>query len=303
MNSGVAARRLLILLSGLPLPLAQAFGASLGWLMNLFPNETRRVARRNIARCFADRPPAERRRLVRQSLVQTGRTVAETAAIWLWPLARVLPLMREVVGAELLEAGMARGRGVIVLSPHLGSWEMSGLYLSTRYGITSMYRPPKLTALDELMRQARERGGAHLVPTDAGGVRALLKALRQGGLIGILPDQDPGLEAGVFAPFFGHPANTMVLLPKLARKSGATVLFVYSERLPWGRGFRLHIRPAPPGIDDADLVQAATRLNQGVEECVRALPTQYQWGYKRYKGRPEGTPDFYARDAQDAQSD
>jgi len=281
------------------LPVAQALGATLGWLLSLFPNETRRVARRNIGRCFADWSPAERRRLLRRSLMQTGRTAAETAAIWLWPLDRVLPLMRDVVGVDLLDAGMARGRGVIVLSPHLGSWEMSGLYISIRYGITSMYRPPKLVELDELMRRARERGGAHLVPTDAGGVRALLKALRQGGLVGILPDQDPGLDVGVFAPFFGHPANTMVLLPKLARKSGATVLFVYSERLPRGRGFRLHIRPAPAGIDDADLTLAAASLNQGVEACVRALPEQYQWGYKRFKGRPAGMPDFYSREEKD----
>jgi len=290
---------LLRLLARLPLPVAQALGATLGWLLSLFPNETRRVARRNIGRCFADWSPAERRRLLRRSLMQTGRTAAETAAIWLWPLDRVLPLMRDVVGVDLLDAGMARGRGVIVLSPHLGSWEMSGLYLSIRYGITSMYRPPKLVELDELMRRARERGGAHLVPTDAGGVRALLKALREGGLVGILPDQDPGLDAGVFAPFFGHPANTMVLLPKLARKSGATVLFVYSERLPRGRGFRLHIRPAPAGIDDADLTLAAASLNQGVEACVRALPEQYQWGYKRFKGLPAGMPDFYSREEKD----
>ncbi len=283
----------------LPLPLAQGLGAALGGLLSLFPNETRRVARRNIYRCFPDWSPAQRRRLLRQSLRQTGRTAAETAAIWLWPLPRVLLRVREVEGEELLQQGMARGRGVIMLSPHLGSWEMSGLYLSAQWGITSMYRPPKLMAMNALMQQGRERGGARLVPTDASGVRALLRALRQGRMIGILPDQDPERESGVFAPFFGHPANTMVLLPKLARKSGATVLFIYAERLSRGRGFRLHIRPAPDGIDDADLGRAAASLNQGVEACVRQLPVQYQWGYKRFKGQPEGEPDFYARDVKD----
>ncbi|HEB91877.1 MAG TPA: hypothetical protein ENI94_00075 [Gammaproteobacteria bacterium] len=283
----------------LPLPLAQGLGAALGGLLSLFPNETRRVARRNIYRCFPDWSPAQRRRLLRQSLRQTGRTAAETAAIWLWPLPRVLPQVRAVEGEELLQQGMARGRGVIMLSPHLGSWEMAGLYLSVQWGITSMYRPPKLMAMNALMQQGRERGGAHLVPTDASGVRALLRTLRQGGMIGILPDQDPERESGVFAPFFGHPANTMVLLPKLARKSGATVLFIYAERLPQGRGFRLHIRSAPAGIDDADLGRAAASLNQGVEACVRQLPVQYQWGYKRFKGQPEGEPDFYARDVKD----
>ena len=284
----------------LPLPLAQGLGAALGGLLLLFPNETRRVAWRNISRCFPDWSPARRRSLLRQSLMQTGRTAAETAGLWLWPLPRVLPLLREVKGKELLAEGMARGRGVIVLSPHLGSWEMTGLYLAAQWGITCMYRPPKLVAMNELMLHGRERGGARLVPTDAGGVRALLRALRQGEMVGILPDQDPDRDSGVFASFFGHPANTMVLLPKLARKSGATVLFAFAERLPRGRGFRLHIRPAPAGIDDADLGIAATSLNQGIEACVRQLPAQYQWGYKRFKGQPEGEPDFYARDATDS---
>ncbi len=283
----------------LSLPLAQGLGAALGGLLSLFPNETRRVARRNIYRCFPDWSPAQRRRLLRQSLMQTGRTAAETAILWLRPLPRVLPLVREVEGDELLQQGMARGRGVIVLSPHLGSWEMTGLYLSAQWSITCMYRPPKLVAMNELMRHGRERGGARLAPTDASGVRALLRALRQGEMIGILPDQDPERDSGVFAPFFGHPANTMVLLPKLARKSGATVLFAYAERLPQGRGFRLHIRPASTGIDDADLGSAAASLNRGVEACVRQLPAQYQWGYKRFKGQPEGEADFYARDVKD----
>lgn len=299
MIRGRIVRLLFLATARLPLPLAQGLGAALGGLLILLPNETRRVARRNIARCFPDWSPAQRRRLLRQSLIQTGRTATETAILWLRPLPRVLSFLREVEGEELLKQGMAQGRGVIMLSPHLGSWELTGLYLAAQWGITSMYRPPKLEAMNELMLHGRERGGARLVPTDASGVRALLRALRQGEMIGILPDQDPDRDSGVFAPFFGHSANTMVLLPKLARKSGATVLFAFAERLPRGRGYRLHIRPAPAGIDDADLATATARLNQGVEACVRQLPAQYQWGYKRFKGRPEGEPDFYARDVDD----
>ena len=299
MTRGELAVVSLRLLARLPLRVSQGIGAAIGWLMYLFPNEARRVTRRNIARCLPELSAGERRRLVRQSLIEAGRTATETAAIWLWPLDRVRPLVREVIGEELLEEGLARGRGVIVLSPHLGNWEIIGLYLSARASFTCMYRPPKLQEMDALMLQARERGGAHLVPTDASGVRALIKALRQGRVIGILPDQDPGRDSGVFAPFFGHPALTMVLLPKLASRTGATVLFTWAERLPRGEGFRLHLRPAPEGIAEADLEVAAAALNRGVEECVRALPSQYQWGYKRFKSRPEGAPDFYARDGDD----
>lgn len=286
-------------ISRLPFSLAQGLGAALGRLLDALDNETRRVTRRNIARCLPELDSGERRRLVRENLMQVGRTSTETAAIWLWPWERVSPLIRGISGEELLTQAVARGRGVIIAAPHLGNWEIIGPFLSSRYAMTIMYRPPKLVELDDIMRRARERVGAHLVPTDASGVRALMKALKQGELVGILPDQEPGRESGVFAPFFGHPANTMVLLPKLARKTGATVLFLYAERLAKGGGFQIHIRPAPQGIDDADLVTAATSLNRGVEECVRALPAQYQWGYKRFKARRAGDADFYARDGDD----
>ncbi|MEJ2687915.1 MAG: lysophospholipid acyltransferase family protein [Gammaproteobacteria bacterium] len=288
-----AIRRLLRLLSWLPLPVAQGFGVILGGTLALFPTSLRRITRTNLDLCLGDLAPAERRRLARRSLIETGKTAAESGAVWLWPPQRVMPLVRETVGEDVMEQAVARGKGVILATPHLGSWEMSGLHAAVRFGITSLYRPPRMAELDDLIRGARERTGARLVPTDAGGIRALYQALGRGEVIGILPDQEPAPGAGVFAPWFAQPAYTMLLLARLARKSGAPVIFIYAERLPWGRGFRLHYREAEEGIADADPQVAATALNRTVEACVRALPGQYQWSYRRFRHRPEGEPSVY----------
>lgn len=284
---------ILRLLALLPLWLAHALGAAVGVVMGVIPNSLRRVAQVNIDACFPDWSTAARKRLVRQSLREGGKAVAELGALWLWPRERVLKLVREVRGGELVEQAVADGRGAIIAGPHLGAWELSGFYLASRWPMTSLYRPPRLTELEVAVRAARERGGATLVPTDAGGVRALFKALGRDELVGILPDQEPGLDSGAFAPFFGIAANTMVLLPRLAQKSGAPVLFVFAERLPWGRGYIFHLEAAPAGIDDPDTNVACAALNQGVEHCVRQAPAQYQWSYKRFKKRPEGQAKLY----------
>ena len=135
--------------------------------------------------------------------------------------------------------------------------------------------------------------GAKLVPTDASGVRALFQAAARNEMIGILPDQDPGAQGGVFAPFFGLQTNTMTLLPRLMQKTGATVIISYAQRLPRGQGFHLHFVPLPAVSDPDDIQAIATALNQGVEECIRQSPAQYQWSYKRFKTRPAGEVGFY----------
>ncbi len=284
---------LLHLLSALPLRLAQGVGAGLGRLLGWLPGDMRRITRINLEHCLPDLPARERERLARASLVEAGRAFAELGAMWLWRPERLLALVREVRGWELLEAAMAAGRGIIVLSPHLGAWELGSLYGAPRHPLTALYRPLRVRALDDLVRTARERTGARLMPTDGSGVRALYKALERGEMVGILPDQDPGRGAGVFAPFFGHPAKTMVLVSRLASRSGAAVLICVPERLPRGRGFRLHFTPAPAEVSAADLNRSVAAMNAGVEAWVRRLPAQYLWSYKRFKSRPEGEPRWY----------
>ena len=286
-------RGLLRLVALLPLALAQAIGAGIGWLLWRIPNGPRQVAERNLAACLPEWSAAERARLLRRNLMETGKGFMELGALWRWPGARVLALVQGVVaGEEALAAAVRAGRGAILLTPHLGSWEMAGLYYSSRHPLTILYRPSRV-GLDDISRQGRGRFGGQVVSTDPGGVRALLTSLRAGQVLGILPDQDPGDERGVFAPFFGRAANTMTLAPRLALKTGAPVFLTWAERLPRGRGYVVHLRELPEVAAAASLDAAAAALNRGVEAAVRSLPTQYLWAYKRFKTQPPGAARLY----------
>lgn len=281
------------LLARLPYPLVQAIGAGLGWLAGRIPNRHRRITERNIKLCFPELSAGERHRLVRRSLVETGKTLTESVYLWLGDARRIESLAQGASGWEGVEEAMARGKGVIVISPHLGSWEYVGVYCAARYPMTCMYRPPRQAQFDSIVRQGRERTGMSIVPTNTKGIRALLQALRKGEIVGILPDQDPRDSGGTFAPFFGIPANTMTLVSKLASKTGAVPIFAFAERLPGSRGFHMYFVPAPKGTGDADDTRSARAINEGVETLVRIAPAQYQWSYKRFRTRPEGEPRLY----------
>ena len=284
---------LLRIISWLPLSVIHALGRLLGRVLNSYSNELSRVAHRNIELCFPDMSLEQKNKLVLETLMQTGMAILECGALWLWPVERVLKQVHKVTGWELVEKARAEGKGIIFAAPHLGAWEVIGLYSAKRCPMTCMYRPPRLMGLNKLIRKGRCRSGVKLVPTDASGVRGLYKALSRGELVGILPDQDPGVGAGVFAPFFGVEANTMTLLSRLAGKANATVLMAYAERLPKGGGYHIRISAAPEGLADKAPVVAAVQLNKAVEECVRALPGQYQWAYRRFKNRPEDEKKLY----------
>lgn len=274
-----------------PLLFAHGVGACLGWLLWRVPaNAPRRIAARNLALCFPGLSTVERETLLRRNLQETGKLLLELGPIWLWDGGRVLTLVRRAAPEESLLADAVRAkRGAILLTPHLGCWEMAGLYYSSRYPLTILYRPSRV-GLDELSREGRGRLGGKVVATDPGGVRALLTALRQGEVLGILPDQDPGEDGGVFAPFFGIAASTMTLVSRLASKSGAPVFLTWAERLPRGRGFVLHLRALPEVTAAGSLEASVAALNRGVEAAVRALPAQYLWAYKRFKTRPPSEP-------------
>jgi len=285
------------LFAALPLAVAQGLGWCVGSLAALLPNRERANAEANVALCFPQLPAEERRRFVRRALIENARTVLESPRAWLRDPEQLLRQVDPQDGAERIRTLLARGKGLIFAAPHLGNWEMGVHFLTRTTPTTVLYRPPREPALEAVMVQGRGRDRGRVVPTDAGGIRALYQALGRGEAIAVLPDQQPKEEgsAAVFAPFFGVPALTMTLLPRLARKTGAAVLYVFVERLPWGRGFRMHWLDAPTGIADADPVVAATALNRGVEACVARCPTQYQWTYRRFKKRPDGASSPYRR--------
>ncbi len=286
-------KTLLRLLSLLPLRLAHVLGALLGNFFWWLPTQLHRVTAINVRHCFPELSTSAQAALIRVNLNETGKTLLEVGPLWFWEKQRLLDLFVHISGEDAVQRALRKQRGVIFAGPHLGSWELVGAHLSHHYAVTTMYRPPRLRELEALMVASRERFGAHLVPTTAAGVRNLFQVLEQGGCVGILPDQDPGEGSGAFAPFFGQQAYSMTLLSRLARKTHAAVFFVYAQRLPQAAGYHLHFVPAHPDIAHADAEIAARHLNAGVETCVRALPEQYQWGYKRFKTRAAGDAAMY----------
>ncbi|MGN2393033.1 lysophospholipid acyltransferase family protein [Pelomicrobium sp. G1] len=265
----------------LPLSWLHAIGGVLGRGVYLSSPRYARRLRENLKASGVCPEPRGYRRLLRRTVAETGKAVAELPKVWFGDPRRADALVRECRGWEHVEAALAAKRGLILLTPHLGCFEIAGLYLSRRLPMTILYRPPRVRWLEPLMIAGRSRGRAKLATTDLRGVRQLLKALKRGEAIGVLPDQAPGRGDGVWARFFGRPAYTMTLVGRLAEGTGAPVLMVFARRLPRGAGYRLSLTPLPRL--PADPVQAAEALNAAVEALVRQCPEQYLWSYNRYK--------------------
>lgn len=269
------------LLATLPLPALHA----LGWLAGVLVFPWRRRAHEvtdHLRQAGLDGPG-----MARRANVGIAKGVFESLAIWLRPFPKAMALVRETRGWEHVEAARAAGKGIIALEPHLGNWELGGLYLGQFVPVTFLYRPARQPWADRLTRQGRERGGVRLATPDIKGVRAMLQALKRGEGVGVLPDQVASKGDGVWAPFFGKPAFTPTLTFRLLQSTGAVALILFCERLAWGRGFRLHVMPAP--VFSSDPVEAAGQLNRAVEDLVRRHPDQYLWTYRRYK-RPHDAP-------------
>lgn len=277
---------LLRLFAYTPRPVREALAQLAGTLLWLTHSRARKTTDINLALCFPQWSQAARDTLSRQSLIETVKLGMELGAAWLWPSERALAQITCVEGQALMDAARAQGRGIVILAPHIGNWELLGLWLGRHYRAINLYQPPKSPLLDQLIHHARSRTGAELVPTDKKGVATLLKGLKAGAVTGILPDQEPEPSGGVFAPFFGVSALTATLATNLARKTNAVVLAAYVKRTP--NGYTLVIEPVDDTITAADEVVAATALNKAVEHCVRAVPAQYQWEYKRFKARDDG---------------
>lgn len=278
------------LLARVPLPLMHAAGGLLGWLVWWLAPTYRKRFRDNAE--SAGFTPAQ----YRPAIAAAGAMAAELPWLWARPQGEsVLPRIVRWDGVAELEAALAARKGVIIVSPHVGSWETLGQAVGERfvdaYGpITALFRPARKKWMAALIAGSRDRRGLQTLPTSVGGVRGLMRTLRAGGYTGILPDQVPPLGQGVWAPFFGRPAYTMTLLPRLAQQTGSRVFLAVCERLPRGAGYAIRIEPFDgTALNDpkATPEAAATAMNEGIERLIRRLPGQYVWDYARYK-RPRG---------------
>ncbi len=281
---------LLRLLGLLPLRALHAIGAGLGRLSLWRRSGPAHYSEVNLRIVRRGLDASARAGLLREIMIESGKSITELAKIWGGGAERALGLIREVRGIELFDAALASDKGVIIAAPHLGCWELLNYWLCSRTAMAILYRPPRIGAVEALLRKVRGALAPEQVRADGAGVRTLYKRLAAGGTVGILPDQKPRAGEGEFAPFFGRDALTMVLLPRLAARTGATVLYAFAERLPRGEGYRVHILPAPEGLADADLGVACTALNRGVEHCVERAFAQYQWHYKRYSADDRTSP-------------
>jgi KDO2-lipid IV(A) lauroyltransferase len=255
-----------------------------------------RVTKRNLELAYPDLLPAERAQLQQAIVRGTVRQAFETLRFWTRPHADNLALIREVHGGELLDEAIGRGGGVIIAAPHYGNWELLNQWLAARTPLAILYAPPESKVGEAFLNRVRaahgDAGRVTQVRAEATAVRELLRRLKAGGVVGILPDQQPKQGDGEFAPFFGVPALTMTLLGRLASRTGATVLVAYCERIDTrGPQFALHIERAPDAVADPDPNSSVTALNRAVEHVARRDPAQYQWTYKRYSLRPPGGGD------------
>ena len=277
----------------LPWPVLRALADAMAWLSRASNGREARVARRNLELVRPDLAPAARDALLREILRTTSRQAFESLRLWTRPAARNLADIAEVHGEALFDAALRDGRGLIVAAPHMGNWELLNQWLAAKTPLAILYRPPESAVGEAFLRRVRANAGGQVeqVRAEAAGVRTLLKRLQRGGVVGILPDQQPKAGEGEFAPFFGKPALTMTLLSRLAHRSGAQVVLAWCRRLP-GDGpprFALHIVPAPDAVADADPQRAVAALNAALEAAIGADFTQYQWTYKRYTLRPPGS--------------
>jgi len=217
--------------------------------------------------------------LLEQVIGEAGKGIVELPWVWCSPLEKVCATVQSCQGWEHMEAGHARGKGIILLTPHWGCFEVVGLYVGQRMPLTCLYRSPRQAWLERIMRDGRERGLTRLATADVSGVRVLYKALRRGEAIGLLPDQVPSEGEGEWVDFFSRPAYTMTLSGRLAQTSGATVLLSFAERLPNGAGYKLRFEPLI--LDFTKPVPQ--QINTALERVIAISPAQYLWSYNRYK--------------------
>ena len=275
----------------LPLPVQGWLGGVIGRISYKRNGRACQVSRANLQLCLPDKTPAEIEALCAQSLIATGQTLVETPGIWLREPIKNMPRLGDVRGIDVLETPLAEGRGVLILLPHIGNWEMLNVYFAQRGGgATGMYQPPRQAYLAEDMHNVRERLGNDMVPATIQGVKQLYQKLKNGETVVVLPDQVP--NQGQFAPFFGEMALTDLLVWRMAQKTGAAMILMCTLRRPDGK-FDVEARACEPDVHDPDSAVGLAAVNLTVQRLVEDYPEQYQWEYKRFRERPPGERKLY----------
>lgn len=277
----------------LPWGVVQRLGAAIGWLMWRLPNRSREVVRINLSKCFPELNAAELDERTRLSLMDIGRTLTESACAWIWPAQKSIGLVREVEGLDVLQEALASGKGVVGITSHLGNWEVLNHFYCDQCKPIIFYRPPKLKAVDELLRKQRVQLGNRVAPSTREGILSVIKEVRKGGAVGIPADPEPSLSSGLFVPFLGTTALTSKFVHGMLSGGKARGVFLHALRLPDGSGFKVILEAAPEAMYSEDVETSVAAMSAVVERYVRIYPTQYMWSMKRFKKRPEGEKRWY----------
>ena len=277
----------------LPWGVVQRLGGMIGWMMWKLPTRARRVVRINLAHCFPELDDEARERLVKRSLMDIGKTLTESACAWIWPARKSLRLIREVEGMEVLREALASGDGLVGITSHLGNWEVLNHFYCTHAKPIIFYRPPKLKAVDELLKKQRVQLGNRVAPSTPEGIISVIKEVRRGGCVGIPADPEPALSAGLFVPFLGTRALTSKFVPSLLARGKARGVFFHAVRLEDGSGYKVILEAAPEDLYDPDPHVGVAAMSRVLESYVRRYPSQYMWSMKRFKYRPEGEARWY----------
>lgn len=282
----------------LPLRWSQAIGSGLGLLLLRYNKKRARIALRNIQVCFPDKSPQEHQELVRKTAMEAGKWFIECSYVWFRSPKSMIKRVT-VTNPEVFAQAHAKGRGVVVVLPHLGNWEVLNFYLPQHYAMGAMYKPVRSPLFEKIIFDSRSRSSVELYPTDGSGIRKALKALKKNRSVAILSDHLPSLNAGVYAPFFGIPALTGKFTHTLVSNNQAEVVLAAVIRKPKGAGFEITFSTID-GMHTDDPVAAATAMNKAIEESILLAPEQYQWVYSRFSHPPEGMENIYQVAAKDS---
>jgi len=272
-------KKFFFLFSIMPLPVNHLFGYIIGLFTYLLRTETKKVITKNIQLCFPNLSEKQRKSLIYKAHIENGKTLTESSKIWLKSFKNNKKLIKSIKGIESLKS-----KGPLILMvPHYGCWEITGRIIAIESRLTFMYKKLDSPDKENYLLSKRQQGNLSMATADRSGVIKLQKSLKSGEIIGILPDQFPGIDSGERSSFFGQDAYTMTLLVKLAKKNNAKVILTWAERLSFGRGFKLNLEPVDITSSDNE-IENLNHMNSVIENLVLIKPEQYLWSYKRFKG-------------------
>ncbi|WP_312331197.1 lysophospholipid acyltransferase family protein [Acinetobacter variabilis] len=285
-SSKNSAYGLLKYISRQPLSVSRWIARILALIVNIFKvSKTSDVIRLNLEISLSELSNQERERITRAAIRNELMSYFEFFSIWGSTNQKNIERVHKVIGEDLLHDALAQNKGLVLIVPHFGTWEIMNAYIAQFTSMTIMYKPVKNQAADQFVRAARSREQANLVPTDESGVRQIFKALKQGGTTVILPDHTPNV-GGEYIPYFGVPLATSNLSAKLIQKTKARALFLYALRNE-DAGFDIHIEAIDEEIYQGDANQGTGIIIDTIENLIQRHPEHYHWSYKRFRAHED----------------